>query len=43
MVTKYVLVENCIIDGRHKDVTIIESYRLADIVKTLADIYTGGG
>lgn len=41
MVTKYVLQETRIINGKNKAVTILESYQLADIVKKLASLYGG--
>lgn len=40
MVTKYVLVEERI---GAKNVTILETYQMADVVKTLAALYGGGG
>lgn len=43
MVTKYVLqeVSQASVEKR-KDITILETYQLADVVKKLAEIYTGG-
>lgn len=39
MVTKFVLTEKIVRNGKPKNVTIMESYQLADIVKKLAEIY----
>lgn len=40
MVTKYVLTENRTMEsGKRKNVTILETYKMADIVKTLAELY----
>lgn len=42
MVTKYVLQENRDLpNGKKKNVTILEAYQLADVVKKLAEIYGG--
>ena len=43
MVTKYVLQETRETPaGKRKAVTILETYQLADVVKKLAAIYSGG-
>ena len=43
MVTKYVLQETRELpNGKQKTVTILETYQLADVVKKLAAIYSGG-
>lgn len=43
MVTKYVLQETRETDmGKRKTVTILETYQLADVVKKLAALYSGG-
>lgn len=40
MVTKYVLTEKRTFeDGTHKDVPILETYQMADIIKKLAELY----
>ena len=41
MVTKYVLIKTEEDKGRRKNTTLIETYRMADIVKKLADLYGG--
>ena len=42
MVTKYVLQEKRdFSNGKKKNVTILETYQLADVVKKLAEIYGG--
>lgn len=42
MVTKYVLTEKRTLEnGKRKNVTILETYQMADIVKTLAELYGG--
>lgn len=42
MVTKYVLTEKRTLEtGERKNVTILETYQMADIVKTLAELYGG--
>ena len=38
MVTKFVVCEKRMVENKFKDVTIVESYQLADIVKALAAI-----
>lgn len=43
MVTKYVLQETMELpNGKRKSETILETYQLADVVKKLAAIYSGG-
>lgn len=42
MVTKYMLIKTEKIAGRNKNTTILETYRLAEVVKCLADMYGGG-
>lgn len=42
MVTKYVLIKQEEVNGRHKNVTIMETYQIADVVKKLAEMYGGG-
>lgn len=39
MVTKYVLSERKTVKGKSKNVTIMETYRMADVVRKLADLY----
>lgn len=40
MVAKYVLTEKRTLNtGKQKNVTILETYQMADIVKTLAELY----
>lgn len=41
MVTKYVLIKTEEVKGRRKNTTLIETYRMEDIVKKLADLYGG--
>ena len=42
LVTKYVLQQNAIAqNGKMKNVTLLETYQLAEVVKTLAAIYGG--
>ena len=42
MVTKFVLTEKRMTDtGAMKNVTILETYQMADVVKTLAELYGG--
>lgn len=42
MVTKFVLTEKRMTDtGAMKSVTILETYQMADVVKTLAELYGG--
>lgn len=42
MMTKFMLQEKREIDGKQKNVTILETYQLAEAVKTLAELYGGG-
>ena len=43
MVTKYVVIETVpLADGGRKNTTLLETYQLADVVKTLAGLYGGG-
>ena len=41
MVTKYVLVKTEEVKGRRKNTTLLETYRLADVVRELAALYGG--
>lgn len=43
MVTKYVCCEKRLTDGKMKNVTICESYQIADVVQALAALLDGGG
>ena len=43
MVTKYMLIRTEKVNGRNKNTTILETYRLAEAVKLLADMYEDGG
>lgn len=43
MVTKFVLSEKRIIDGKERPVTVLESYQMAEVVKTLAGMLDTGG
>ena len=42
MCTKYVLKEKMEIDGKMKDVTLLETFRRVDVVNFLADLLNGG-
>lgn len=42
MVTKYVLQEKQEHDGKAKNVTVLETYQQAEVVKFLTGIYGGG-
>ena len=42
MCTKYVLKEKVEIDGKMKDMTLLETFRLVDVVNFLADLLNGG-
>ena len=42
MCTKYVLKEKMEIDGRMKNVTLLETFRMVDVVNFLADLLNGG-
>lgn len=41
MVTKYVLVKTEEVKGRRKNTTLLETYRMADVVQELAALYGG--
>ena len=41
MVTKYMLIKNEKSEGKSRNETIIETYRLVDVVKCLAAMYGG--
>nr|DAN54800.1 MAG TPA: hypothetical protein [Caudoviricetes sp.] len=43
MVTKYMLIKTEKENGKSKNTTILETYRLAEAVKLLADMYEDGG
>lgn len=42
MVTKYVLQEKQTHNGKMKNVTLLETYQQAEVVKALAEMYGGG-
>lgn len=42
MITKYCIVKTERIDGKNKSETIMETFKLPEVVKTLAEIYGGG-
>lgn len=42
MCTKYVLKEKMEIDGKMKNVTLLETFRMVDVVNFLADLLNGG-
>ena len=42
MCTKYVLKEKAEIDGKTKNVTLLETFRMVDVVNFLADLLNGG-
>ena len=42
MCTKYVLKEKAEIDGKPKNVTLLETFRMVDVVNFLADLLNGG-
>ena len=42
MCTKYVLKERTGIDDKNKNVTLLETFRLIDVVNFLADLLNGG-
>ena len=42
MCTKYVLKEKMEIDDKMQNVTLLETFRLADVVNFLADLLNGG-
>lgn len=41
MVTKYVVIHTERIKDRNKNTTILETYKLQEVVKCLADVYRG--
>lgn len=43
MVTKYVVCEKRFVDGKHKNVTIEETYQMVDVVKALAKLLNESG
>lgn len=43
MVTKFALCEKRTIDGKERNVTVLETYQMADVVKTLAGMFDTGG
>lgn len=43
MVTKFVVSEKRIVKGKPKNVSICETYQMADVVKTLAALLNDGG
>lgn len=43
MVTKFVVSEKRIVKGKPKNVSICETYQMADVVKTLASLLNDGG
>lgn len=42
MCTKYVLKEKMGIDGKMQNVTLLETFRMVDVVNFLADLLNGG-
>ena len=42
MCTKYVLKEKMEIDGKMQNVTLLETFRMVDVVNFLADLLNGG-
>jgi hypothetical protein len=42
MCTKYILKEKQEIDGKEKNVTLLETFRVIDIINFLADLLNGG-
>lgn len=42
MCTKYVLKEKVEIDGETKNVTLLETFRMVDVVNFLSDLLNGG-
>ena len=42
MCTKYLLKEKMEIDGETKNVTLLETFRMVDVVNFLADLLNGG-
>ncbi len=43
MVTKYMLIRTEKVNGKSKNTTILETYKLAEVVKLLASMYGDGG
>ena len=43
MCTKYVLKEKMEIDDKMQNVTLLETFRMVDVVNFLADLLNGGG
>lgn len=43
MVTKFVVYEKRLVDDKHKNVTVLETYQMADVVKGLAALLNGSG
>lgn len=41
MITKYVVIHSQKVDDRIKNTTILETYKLYEVVQTLANIYKG--
>ena len=42
MITKYVLIHSERIEDRTKNTTVLETYKMQELVKRLAEIYRGG-
>lgn len=42
MCTKYVLKEKVEVDGKMQNVTLLETFRMVDVVNFLADLLNGG-
>ena len=42
MCTKYFLKEKQEIDGKEKNVTLLETFRMVDVINFLADVLNGG-
>lgn len=42
MCTKYVLKEKTEIDGKMQNITLLETFRMVDVVNFLADLLNGG-
>ena len=43
MCTKYILKEKVEVDGKMRNTTLLETFRMVDIVLFLADLLNGGG
>ena len=43
MVTKFVVCEKRLVDDKYKNVTVLETYQMADVVKGLAALLNGSG